>query len=74
MLSIKNKQFIDFESPEFEEGRLAENFFNFHFIIAVDRDPYTLRFHAYCIVINNSFVDEEVNVGTMSRDEVGKFV
>jgi hypothetical protein len=74
MLAIEDKQFIDFVGPEFMEGRFLEYLFYFVAVGGVERYPDALCFHADGVLIDHFFVDQEVDIGTVSGHEVHEVV
>lgn len=74
MLSIEYKELVDFNGPEFVQGRFPEKFFHFGFILRFQGDPGPLGFHAHRVMIDRSLVDQEIDIGAVGRNRQHEFL
>ena len=74
MLSIPNEELIDLVGPEFEDGRFDQQLFYFFFAFRVKGDPDALCFHAHDVLVDDIFIDQEINISAVGRNEVSEII
>ena len=72
MLSIQDKQLVNFKGPENAKGGFFQYFLHLFLAFCIQGDPGTMRFHTHRIVINGSFINQEIDIGTMGRNLLHK--
>ena len=74
MLSVPNKQLINFVLPEFIDRRFDQQFLHFSFVCRIQCDPDALSLHTHNILVNDVLIDQKIDISAVRWYKVGKIV
>jgi hypothetical protein len=74
MLAVYHKQLIDLTTPVPVKRGLLKIILYIFLVFSCECDPYTLRFHAHNILIDDPFLDQCIDVYTVGGDQGRKII
>ena len=74
VLTVESVQLVNFIGPEFMKRGFGQCPYDLFFAISIHRNPCSSRFHTYCVVINDTFINQIINISAMTGNQIFKLL